>query len=185
MMKNKTGIGLIFFLSCMMLAGSARAQQVAHIYRDSILAKLPGYVPALIKMDSMRTAYTDEIKMQGGKVNAKLQQLVKPYNPGTGELLDSVKKRMSPADTAKLSLILEENRLVTDRSLMYENTLNDFYASRIEPALERVNKAIDTYARAARLDYVFVMEEMGKSLAWTNKGRNITGEIIRRIIAGN
>ncbi|WP_396225401.1 OmpH family outer membrane protein [Flavobacterium sp.] len=153
-----------------------QAQQV-YIYKDSLVVSAKGYVAKKASLDSVQKVYTEEVQNFRTKAQENYTALVTPYAPKEGETIEQLKARMSAIDAEKLTLLQEEDKLLETRIKSYNSQLEQQYNRDLKPIMDTIDAVIATYAKKNKIDFVFVMEELAKSLAYVNKGKNITGVI--------
>lgn len=173
----KTKITSILFL----VSISIYCQNCAYIHQDSILASLPNYKMNMIKIDSISKVYQNEIKTAKEEWNSKLADLLKPYNVKEKETIDIIKKRMTAIDTSKLSIMIDEDKLLNKRAQNYDLMLSTLYKSDVQPLLDKVNSAVETYAKTNKIDIVYILEQLRPALAYVDRRKNITKKIIDKI----
>lgn len=159
----------------------SNAQNVAYIHQDSILVALPNYKKNVSKLDSISKSYQEEIKGAKEKWNEKLAVLLKPYNIKENEDIKTVKSRMSSIDTTSLSILIDEDKIIGKRAQNFDNMINSMFKSEVQPLLDKVNKAIEEYAKKNKIDYVLVIEQIRPALAYIDNRKNITKNIISKI----
>lgn len=171
------------FISVLLLLASvkAQAQNQAYVYKDSVLTKAIGYVAQKASLDSIQKVYTQEVTAARSKAQENYAALAKPYNVQEGETIEQLKARMSAIDAEKLSLLQEEDKLLETRIKSYNSQLEKQYNRDIKPIMETIDLQIANYAKKHKIDYVFIMEEMAKSLAYVNKGKDITAVIVEMV----
>lgn len=171
----------IIYLLIFLTSLYAKAQNVAYIHQDSVLIALPKYKKNISKLDSIGKTYQDEIKMAKEQWNQKMATLLKPYNIKENEDIKTVKSRMSSIDTTSLSILLDEDKIIGKRAQNFDNMINSMFKSEVQPLLDRVNKAIEEYAKKNKIDYVLVIEQIRPALAYIDNRKNITKNIISKI----
>ena len=154
------------------------AQGNAYIRRDTLLTVLPGYTSKVKSFDSLKTAFSEELKIDQQKLEQKVNTLFAPYSPKNTETTDELIARLSPADASRYALLQKESVLLEDRSKSYNEILQMNYSQNVQPLLTKLNKTIEQYAVKNKLDMVFILEDIAPALAYINKGRDITGPII-------
>jgi Skp family chaperone for outer membrane proteins len=168
---------------CLIAATNAlNAQNTAFIYRDSILAVTPGYIPSIKKVDSLKRAYATEIDAANKEWETKVNKLLAAYNPKKDETIDVIKKRMTVADTTQFELLIKESSFISEKAKTYNQLYQQAFAKDVQSILNKVDAIISKYAQANKLDYVFMMEEIERSLAYMNKGKNITQPIRQEVV---
>lgn len=165
----------------MVLGFSAQAQQHAYVYKDSVFVQLKGYTAKNSAINSLKQAYTQEVQTERTKLQDKYAALAKPYNIAEGETIEQLKTRMSAQDSEKLNLLQEEDKLLETRIKSYNKQLETQFKQDIEPYINRVNSAMETYAKKNKVDYIWVMETVKEQLAYVNKSKNITGVIVEMV----
>jgi Skp family chaperone for outer membrane proteins len=168
---------------CFLCIGfSSSAQNMAYIYRDSVLAATPGYFQAVNKMDSIKKSYGTEVDEANKQLNSKVNQLVEPYNIGKDETLEQLKSRMKPADLAQLELLIKENTFIEEKTKTYNLLYKQAFENSVQVILNNINKQIEQYSKANKIDFVLIMEELDKKLAYINTSKDITKEIKKLIV---
>jgi Skp family chaperone for outer membrane proteins len=118
---------------------SLQAQtNIAYMYRDSILAVTPGYIPAIKKVDSLKTMYNNEVQTATQQWQGKMDNLLSPYKPTKEETLEAIKKRMSSTDTTQLSLLIKENAFITEKTKTYNKLYQQAFAKEVQSILNKV-----------------------------------------------
>jgi Skp family chaperone for outer membrane proteins len=162
---------------------SLQAQTIiAYMYRDSILAVTPGYIPAIKKVDSLKTVYNNEVQTANQQWQGKMNSLLTPYNPTKEETFDAIKKRMNGTDTTQLSLLIKENVFITEKTKTYNQLYQQAFAKEVQAILNKVDAIVSKYAVANKIDFVYMMEELERSIAYINKKKNITQAIIKEVV---
>jgi Skp family chaperone for outer membrane proteins len=169
-------LGVVF--SC--LAYSAQAQQ-AYVYKDSVLVAAKGYIAKKASLDSVQKVYSEEVQAIRSKSQENYTALITPYAPKESETVEQLKARMSAIDAEKLTLLLEEGKLLETRIKSYNSQLDQQYTRDIKPIMDAIDNTIASYAKKNKLDFVYNMEELSKSLVYVNKGKNITGVILELV----
>lgn len=154
------------------------AQGNAYIRRDTLLSVLPGYEANVTAFDSLKTAFTEELKSEQQKLEQKVSALFAPYNPKSTETTEALIARLNPSDASRYSLLQKESALLDDRSKSYNEILQMNYKQNVQPLLEKLNKVIEDYCVKNKLDMVFILEDIAPALAYVNKGKDITNSII-------
>lgn len=156
-------------------------QKVAYLYSDSVLLSVSGYQQGVLRLDSLRQAYANEINTGIALVQEQYTKLAEPYTPQKNETLRDLKKRMSASDTLHLSLIEKDLTQWQEKRVSYDRMLQLQYAKDIQPLVGRINKVIAEYARVNGLMAVYSMEQMRNMLIYIDPKQNITDLIIRRL----
>jgi|GEM_PF-3645567 len=159
----------------------AFAQGNAYIRRDTLLAVLPGYTSKVKSFDSLKTAFSEELKGEQLKLEQKVSALFSPYNPKSNEPTDAIIARFSQADASRYALLQKESTLLEDRNKSYNDILQMNYSQNVQPLLTKLNKTIEDYSTKNKLDMVFILEDIAPALAYVNKGKDITNAIILMI----
>lgn len=154
------------------------SQGNAYLRRDTLLSVLPGYTAKVNAFDSLKTAFTEELKMEQQKLEQKVSSLFAPYNPKPTETTEALIARLSPADASRYALLQKESALLDDRSKSYNEILQMNYKQNVQPLLEKLNKVIEDYSVKNKLDMVFILEDIAPALAYVNKGKDITSALI-------
>lgn len=180
--KIKMKFKIILVVVAMVLGViSVQAQNQAHVYKDSLLLAASGYIQHKASIDSLQTAFSQELQNNKAALEERYVALTKSYAPKEQETIEQLKTRMSSIDAEKLHLLQEEDKLLDTRIKSYNAQLEQQYNRDIKPILETIDLQIANYAKKHKIDYVFIMEEMAKSLAYINKGKDITNTIIELV----
>ncbi len=180
MNKKKT----LSILALLVLAvfSKLNAQNSVYFYRDSILSIAPGYIPAISKLDSLKTTYNKEIQEANQQLEAKINALINPYKPSKEETIDNIKKRIAASDTTKLSLFIKEGQFIIEKTKTYNQLYQQTFEKEVQSILNKVDVIISKYAQTNKIDFVYMMEELGRSLAYMNKKKNITQAIRQEVL---
>ena len=162
----------------LLFAGQTFAQGNAYIRRDTLLNVLPGYTSKVKSFDSLKTAFSEELKIDQQKLEQKVNALFTSYSPKSNETTAELIARLSPVDASRYALLQKESTLLEDRSKSYNEILQMNYSQNVQPLLAKLNKTIEQYAVKNRLDMVFILEDIAPALAYINKGKDITDSII-------
>lgn len=171
-MRNK------FVLILSLLANFCFAQNIAYIQQDSIMKTIPSYQMQLKSLDSVTKNYQKEIKTLQEEWNIKVTMLLKPYNLKENENMEQIKSRMSVVDTTKLSILLDEDKIIVKKAKNYDAIVQQQYQTDIQPILDKVNNAISSYAKKNKIDMVYIIEQIRPALAYIDERKNITNAII-------
>lgn len=136
----------VILLICMLSSLNIFGQQIAYIYSDSILMTLPEYSKKTAKLDSLKQYFRKELERNKNALKIQFDRLLKPYSPKEEETLLSLKQRMSPTDTISLAVLLNENRILQNKTKNYKTLVKSIYASEIQLVLYFVKKTISDYA---------------------------------------
>lgn len=169
---------ILTLLYAFTINSGVKAQNIGYVYADSILLSISGYKQSLIKSDSLKKVYSFEIEQSQNALQVKYNTLISKYKVGSDETLAGLKQRMTPEDTLNLSIILQESKLIELRRDGYNDILSMMYTRDIKPIIEKVNAVIKEYAEKNKIDVVFVMEQIGASVAYSNPSKDITKQII-------
>jgi Skp family chaperone for outer membrane proteins len=172
---------LAFTTFLLLVCSSISAQSIAYIRQDTLLAETPNYVKFINENDSIKKFYTDEIKLEFEKLDKKIDNLLRPYNPKEGETIEDLKARFSAADLTRLELLQKESEMLEQKTKSYNQLLSMHYAEKIQPLLDKINSEISKYSVKNKIDMVFILEEIGPKLAYINDKKDITNDIIKLI----
>jgi Skp family chaperone for outer membrane proteins len=184
-MKIKISSGklcCVFFIGFIGIFSETNAQNTVYFYRDSVLAITPGYIPAIVKMDSLKTAYNKEIQTANQQLEGKINSLINPYKPTKEETVEIIKKRMTASDTTQLSLLIKEGQFIGEKTKTYNLLYKQAFEKEVQSILTKVDAIITKYATTNKIDFVYMMEELEKSLAYMNKKKNITPAIKAEVL---
>lgn len=154
------------------------AQGHAYLRRDTLLQELPGYSKAIREFEDMKKMYNEEVNADRERLNQKIGELIASYQFKTDEPVESLVSRMNPSDQARFGVIQKEAELLEEKVKSYNQIVEKHFKEKVQPLLDKVNQEIENYAKKNKLDMVFILEEIGPSLAYVNKGRDITPAII-------
>lgn len=174
-MRIKTTLVSLFFVSFFY------AQNVSYVHLDSIFSAIPNYKSNVMKIDSIGKEYQKEIKSTKEQWESKLNTLLKPYNVKENEDINLIKSRMSTIDTSKLSILVDEDKLISKRAQNYDLMLKTMYDSDVKPLINKVTICIEQYAKLNKIDVVYVIEQLSPAIAYIDKRKNITKKIIEKI----
>jgi Skp family chaperone for outer membrane proteins len=160
------------------IAIGAVAQNNAFVRRDTLLKVLPGYSQKMEEFNSLSQKYADEIKSDRERINRKVAELLSAYKPSAEETAESLLGRLSKPDASHYSMMEKEAALVDEKAESYNELLEMHYKQNIQPLLDKLNAEIEKYAVKNKIDMVFIFEEIAPSLAYINKGKDITPAII-------
>lgn len=175
-MKLKSTLAFVLFTSFIY------AQNVSYVHLDSIFSALPNYKSNVMKIDSIGKEYQKEIKSTKEQWETKLNTLLKPYNVKQNEDINQIKARMSTIDTSKLSILIDEDKLISKRAQNYDLMLKTMYDSDVQPLVKKVTMTIEQYAKLNKIDVVYVIEQLSPAIAYIDKRKNITKKIIEKVI---
>ncbi len=158
-----------------------QAQQIALIHRDSVLLTTPHYTEKIQSVDSVQKVYTQELESLQKSLEGKYVQLLQPYRINQNEPVESIKQRMSPADTLRFNILLDEDKALQVKAKSYDNMVRFLYEQDVRPILNKVDAVIKSYCEKNKIDMVLYLEQMQPAMAYLNPKRNITREIISLI----
>lgn len=168
-------ISLLIILFC---GSYVFAQNTAFIHRDSILSSVKNYKINLTKVDTLAKRFQKEIELAKAKVKVDFNKIIEVYNPVKDETLEIIKKRMSVSDVTKIDLIVDENALLEKKLKSYNSIVKSEYDQTVSPIIQKVNKILETYALKNKIDTIYIIENIGASIAYINKNKIVTKEII-------
>ena len=168
----------LFFYVFLLVSSFVFSQNTVHIYKDSVFSQLKGYQTKSSFLDSLKNVYTSEVQSMRSKLKADFNDLLNFYQLREGETLEQLKIRMSEKDKEQVNLLQEREKELNIRLKSYNVLLEDKFKNDIEPYINLVNLALDSYEKKNKIDYIWVMEEVSNKLAYINKKKNITKEIV-------
>lgn len=168
-----TTILLFLFISL-----SGYSQSNAYIRRDTLLKVMPGYVQKTEEFNALNKKYSEEIKADRERINQKVVELLSAYKPAAEETVESLLGRLSKPDASRYAMMEKEAALVDEKAESYNELLDMHYKQNIQPLLDKLNGEIEKYAVKNKIDMVFIFEEIAPSLAYINKGKDITPAMI-------
>jgi Skp family chaperone for outer membrane proteins len=174
-MKLKATLGLLVFTSFFY------AQNISYVHLDSIFSALPNYKSNVVKIDSISKEYQKEIKTAKEQWESKFNSLLKPYDVKQNEDFALLKARMTSVDTSRLSILIDEDKLITKRAQNYDLMLKTMYDNDVQPLITKVSKTIEDYAKLNKIDVVYVIEQLNPAVAYIDRRKNITKKIIAKI----
>ncbi|SIR55971.1 MULTISPECIES: OmpH family outer membrane protein [unclassified Chryseobacterium] len=166
----------IIFLGSVFI--SLSAQNTAFIFRSKLASQIKGYEAKVKKIDSLKSEYSKQIEIAGLEINKKYQKLAAPYIPKDGETVEMVQKRMKMADADQVALLIDENRLLENRKKSFQKIVDENYRQTLEPLILKINKVISSYASKNKIETIWYLEDVERSLGYYNKGRDITDVIV-------
>lgn len=169
----------IILLILIARAMTGEAQMQAFIYSDSVFMQIKGYSEKKLALDSVKNAYIAEVQQLQKDQQDQYAVLLKPYNVQQNETPEQIMARLGAADKEKYQLLQEADKLLEKRIKTYNKLLEQQYETTVKPYIDRVNKAIEIYAKKNKIDYVWVMEKIGGQLAYFNKSKDITRIIVQ------
>lgn len=173
-MKKSLLFGILF-----LFINITSAQGIAYLKIDTILSVLPGYSKNVIENDSLKKFYTEEIKLDNEKLNNKVNTLFSKYNASESESVEAIVKRFSQSDKTAFELMQKESEMIEQKTASYNQMLNMHYDEKIQPLLDKLNSTVGTYSEKNKFDLVYVLEDVGRQLAYINPKKDITLEIIK------
>lgn len=168
-----TTILLFLFISL-----SGYSQSNAYIRRDTLLKVMPGYVQKTEEFNALNKKYSEEIKADRERINQKVVELLSAYKPSAEETVESLLGRLSKPDASRYAMMEKEAALVDEKAEGYNELLDMHYKQNIQPLLDKLNGEIEKYAVKNKIDMVFIFEEIAPTLAYINKGKDITPAMI-------
>ncbi len=180
-LKKRIVMKKLILLMCVLSSTLTFGQKVAYVYSDSILLSVPGYAKNLQKLDSIRQSFVKDIETSQKALQERYDKLVKPYIPKETETLPLLKKRMAPADTLGLNLILDDSKQLQNKQQTYDRILQANQNKDIQPILDRVKLAVIEYAQDNGLSAVYSMEQIQQALVYVDLRQNITQAVIGRL----
>jgi Skp family chaperone for outer membrane proteins len=171
----------IIILFVLFFASQLKAQNVAFVSQENILATMPKFKENTTRIDSLKKVYIAEINVAKEKISTAFQTLLTSYKVTEKETLEEVKKRMNATDVSKLELLIDEDKLIDKKAKNFEMVLNSDYAATVQPILDTINNTISSYAVKNKIDVVYILEQMKPALAYIDKKKDITQVIIQTL----
>lgn len=150
---------------------------VAYVEQSKLLKTLSGFEQNTKELDSIKQVYTNEIKENLQQLDGKIKELLKPYQFNENETLESIKSKLKENDLAKLDLYIQESELIDKSSKNYDLMIKTLYNQKVQPLLDKLNAAIEEYAKTNNIQMVYILENISPALAYVNKGINITENV--------
>lgn len=172
---------MFLFVASLLATTYLSAQQIAYIHTDSILLSMPKYAANASEFEKAKQNYQKELEQSKVQLQERFDKLLKPYVKAENETLATLKGRMTPIDTLSLSVLMDENTMVQNKSKSYDNLLKSLYARDIQPILDHVRKVITDYAVKNNLTAIYSMEQSRNSLVYMDNKRDIT-KIITELV---
>lgn len=157
------------------------AQNFAYVNKDSLLLSIPNYQIKLKSLNETKENFVQELQKNKTELQNKTTSLFSLYNPQTSEDTETIKKRMSKQDLAKLDLLTEESKLIQKKEDTYNDILNTQYNKEIRPLLNQIDEIIKNYSQKNKIDIVYSISDIASSLVYINQDKNITNKIIKEI----
>ncbi len=100
-------------------------------------------------------------------------------------MVSILKKLIQPADADKLALYTKESELLTKVNDNYQLVLKTIYEQKVQPLLDKLNSILSNYAKAHDIKMIYTFEKIAPSLAYLDKGLDITPEILQLLQDNN
>jgi Skp family chaperone for outer membrane proteins len=152
---------------------------MAYVEETVLLKALKGYEQNTKTLDSLKQVYAQETANAKKELEQKVATLMTPYNFSNAESMETIKAKLKPADADRLALYTKENELLTKVNANYQLVLKTIYEQKVQPLLDKLNTLIANYAKAQDIKMIYTLEKIAPSLAYLDKGMDITPEILK------
>lgn len=141
--------------------------KIGHVDSQKLLDTLPSRKEAIRKLDSMKLAGMEELKI----MDADFQKAYQDYLPKQGS--------MSPAERQIVEgRLMQKQQMLEATQASLEEGLQLRSEELNKPILDNVQKAIDIVAERNKLNYVL---DVSATMYW-KKGIDITNEVITELL---
>ncbi len=148
-------------------AGASMAQnKIAHINTQAVLDTMPERIEAIESLQKFETAGIQELK----EMQADLQAAYEYYEANVNDWSPVIRKIEEDKIGKKEQAFQERQRSLDAEMQAYSNELN-------APILEKVQKAVESVAKAKKFDYV-----VDASVMLYANGEDITDAVITEVL---
>lgn len=163
------------------IGNGLRAQSVAFVSQTKLYEQVKGYAAKAKEMDNLQQSYNQQIKQKENAINNAFQELIKPYAPKDGETPENIKSRMNKGDADKLSVLMNENKVLQETITAYKNDYAGKYSSVLEPIQKKIGSAVQEYADKKGISMIWFIESIENSAIYYNKKNDVTDALISEI----
>lgn len=163
----------------------ATPKTIAYIVQTKILKSVKDFEKNTKEIDSLKKLYASEIQESANKLDVKITLLLKPYEISNKETIEAIKLKLNQNDSAKFELYIKENELIQNASKNYDLMIKTIYEQKVQTIINKVNAAIEAYAKTNKIAVVYILENISAGLAFIDKGINITDNIITILASKN
>lgn len=156
-----------------------KSEAIAYVEERLLLKALVGYEKNTKALDSLKLVYDQENASAKKELEKKVSDLLVNYAFSTYESIESIQAKLKPADADKLALYTKESELLTKANDNYKLVLKTIYEQKVQPLLDKLNSILANYAKAHDIKMIYTFEKIAPSLAYLNKGIDITPEILK------
>lgn len=159
----------------------SQESNVALIQMGEVMKYHPSFERSQARIDSLTEAFTLDIRKDQRRLQERLEMLLTKYNVTNQVSLDSIQAIMQPSDTLLLSMLLEDNTGLQQKTELLNNRLQAELDAANELILEDIDEAIEEYCEDHDIDMVFDLNKMPEACVYFVRERDITEEIIEMI----
>ena len=169
----------------MMAQKNKKTEAIAYVEEKVLLKALVGYEKNTKSLDSLKQVYSQETANAKKELEKKVAALLAPYGFSSYESVAAIQAKLKPADAEKLALYTKEGELLAKVNANYQLVLQTIYEQKVQPLLDKLNNILANYAKANDIKMIYTFEKIAPSLAYLDKGLDITPEILQLLQDNN
>ena len=147
MTKLALRLTVVAFLALGLFSGSVRAQKIAVVDVNAVVAAMPEYIAAQKRLDEMKAIYSDTIKMMQNTYAAKMDAYSKVGETATPEF-----KKKSQDDLAGVN---DQFLKYRDSKFGQEGELAVLNLQLLKPIQDKLTTTLASYAKKEKLTAIF------------------------------
>lgn len=163
---------IIFTISLLFALNVAEAQKVGYVSYETILAQIPAFTAAQQELDKLNQQYSDIIESELSKVETMFNNY------------QQLKSQMTPQQReAKENEIINAEKVVQEKQKVYfgeEGLMAQKSESLMKPVMDKLQQAIDKYAKANGYMMILDVSSMG-GVVYKDSAYDLSLEIIKNL----
>lgn len=174
---------LFFIITLLFSFGIMNAQKTAYMSSKEVLNSIPAFGKNQETVDSLKTAYTEELERREKNWEEKMKSLLAKNDIVVeNEInIDVIQPQLEGPDLERFELYLEENKMIESAKENYNMTLQNKYNQLVNPIIKRIKDAISSYSNKNDIEVVYDIDILGQGTLYVDKKLYITEDIIEML----
>lgn len=161
-------VALVALMACL---GTVRAQKIAYVNTETLLAEIPAYVAAQSQLDALSDKYKAAIETELGKI----ETLYQSYQSSKGSMTAAQRQNAENEIISKERVVQEKQKIYFGEDGIMAKKAEELLA----PIQKQVDKAIADVAKMGGYDLVIDLAAM-QGVVYKNEALDVTQFVLVR-----
>ncbi|MBQ4013331.1 MAG: OmpH family outer membrane protein [Bacteroidales bacterium] len=161
-------VALVALMACL---GTVRAQKIAYVNTETLLAEIPAYVAAQNQLDALSDKYKAAIETELGKI----ETLYQSYQSSKGSMTAAQRQNAENEIISKERVVQEKQKIYFGEDGIMAKKAEELLA----PIQKQVDKAIADVAKMGGYDLVIDLAAM-QGVVYKNEALDVTQFVLVR-----